>query len=156
MGQYRAEVHWQRQEGEVFTDNKYSRGHEWKFDGGVSVPASSSPSVVRLPFSVEAAVDPEEALVASLASCHMLFFLFFAAKNGFVVEEYRDHAFGVMGKGEDGKIFMKKVTLVPRPRFAGDKQPSRAQIDEMHHQSHDQCYIANSVKTEVVIDMGDD
>lgn len=153
MSEYFATIRWQRQDDEAYTDNQYSRGHEWSFDGGVTVPASSSPHVVPLPYSVEANVDPEEAFVASLSSCHMLFFLSIAGKRGFVVDQYIDEAIGVMGKDVDNKIAMTRVTLRPKIKFSGDKQPDRANLEKMHHQSHEQCFIANSVKTEVVTDI---
>lgn len=134
----------------MFTDNRYSRGHLWRFDGGVEVPASSSPHVVPVPLSVEAAVDPEEALVASLSSCHMLWFLSIAAKRKLVVESYRDEAVGVMTKDADGKLWMSRVTLRPQVRFAGDPQPSAEQVAAMHHDAHEECYIARSVRSEIV------
>ncbi|MFO6425053.1 OsmC family protein [Motilimonas sp. KMU-193] len=152
MSNYSAKIVWQRASDESYLDQKYSRGHEWQFDGGVTVPASSSPQVVPLPYSVEANVDPEEAFVASLSSCHMLFFLSIAAKNKFVVDTYVDNAVGVMEKGTNGKIAMTKVTLKPYVQFAGE-QPSMAQLEAMHHQSHEQCFIANSVTTEVVTEI---
>lgn len=152
MSEYFSTVLWQRN-GQNFTDNEYNRGHLWTFDGGLQVPASSSPHIVPLPFSVAENVDPEEAFVASLSSCHMLFFLAIAAKHGFVVEEYRDEAIGVMEKNEDGKMAMTRVMLRPCIEFSGDKRPSREQLEKMHHQSHEQCFIANSVKTEVVTEI---
>ena len=132
-----------------FTDNRYSRGHLWRFDGGVDVPASASPHVVPLPMSVAAAVDPEEAFVASLSSCHMLFFLSLAAKQGFVVDGYRDEAVGIMARNADGKLAMTRVTLHPAVNYGGDKRPSRAEEDALHHAAHEECFIASSVKTEV-------
>ena len=149
--EYVATVAWQRA-GATFTDNKYSRAHEWRFDGGTVVPASSSPSVVPLPMSNAAAVDPEEALVASLSSCHMLFFLFHAAKKGFVVERYEDAASGTMGKNAQGRIAMLKVVLRPQVTWGDGPQPTAADLDSMHHQSHEDCFIANSVKCEVVVE----
>lgn len=148
MAEYRATVSWQR-DGAKFTDNRYSRGHSWSFDGGVTVPASASPHVVPLPLSVEAAVDPEEAFVASLSSCHMLFFLSFAAKRGFVVDSYRDEAVGILAKNAEGRMAMTRVTLHPAVRFGGERQPSAGEIDAIHHDSHEACFIANSVKTEL-------
>ena len=132
-----------------FTDKRYSRGHTWRFDGGVEVPASSSPQVVRVPLSVEAAVDPEEALVASLSSCHMLFFLAFAAAGGWRVDDYSDEALGVMGKNAAGRIAMVRVSLTPRVAFSGERLPARAEILELHSQAHEECYIANSVTADV-------
>ncbi len=153
MSEYYAKIVWNRGSDENYIDNKYSRGHEWSFDGGVTVAASSSPHVVPLPYSVEANVDPEEAFVASLSSCHMLFFLSIAAKRKFIIDGYIDNAIGVMEKDSDGKISMTKVTLRPEVNFSGDRQPSIEQLEKMHHQSHEQCFIANSVKTEVVTEI---
>jgi organic hydroperoxide reductase OsmC/OhrA len=150
--EYTATVSWQRGSSEPFTDNKYSRAHTWAFDGGVTVPASSSPLSVRLPLSRADAVDPEEALVASLSSCHMLTFLYLAAKQGHVIESYDDAAVGIMSKNERGKLFVSRVTLRPRIVFSGAKQPTAAQLDELHHHAHEECYIANSVLTEVVVE----
>jgi organic hydroperoxide reductase OsmC/OhrA len=148
MAEYLASVVWQRA-GEVFTDNRYSRGHVWRFDGGVEVPASSSPHVVPVPLSVASAVDPEEAFVASLSSCHMLWFLSIAAKRAFLVESYEDNAVGTMGRNARGKVAMTIVVLRPRVVFSGQSVPSRADIMAMHHEAHEQCYIASSVSCEV-------
>ena len=148
--QYRATVKWKR-DGSAFTDQRYSRGHSWSFDGGITVPASSSPLSVRLPYSVAEAVDPEEAFVAALSSCHMLTFLYVAAKQGFVVDEYADDAVGEMSKNERGKMWVSKVILAPAITFTGEKRPSPEQLDELHHLAHEECYIANSVKSEVVV-----
>jgi organic hydroperoxide reductase OsmC/OhrA len=151
MSNYTARVNWQRGDA-AFLDNKYSRGHLWEFDGGVTVPASSSPHVVPIPLSVEANVDPEEAFVASLSSCHMLFFLALAAQQGFVVDSYVDDAVGVMGLNDQGKTAMLSVTLRPSIIFSGEKQPASEELAALHHQSHDLCFIANSVTTEVMIE----
>jgi organic hydroperoxide reductase OsmC/OhrA len=148
---YKATVRWTRADGAPFTDNKYSRGHVWRFDGGVEVPASSAPQSVPPPLSRADAVDPEEAFVASLSSCHMLFFLWFAAKRGFVVDRYEDDAVGVMAKNERGKLFVSRVTLNPSIAFSGAKTPSLEDIADLHHRSHEECFIANSVRTEVVV-----
>ena len=145
---YRATVLWQRG-NQPFTDNKYTRGHVWRFDEGIEVPASSSPFVVPA-YSLAAAVDPEEAFVASLSSCHMLFFLNFAARAGFRIDTYEDAAIGEMAKNESGKVYVAKVTLSPRIVFSGDKRPSEADVATLHHTSHEECFIANSVKTEIV------
>ncbi|WP_394392478.1 OsmC family protein [Shewanella woodyi] len=153
MSEYLANISWKRAADEAFIDNEYSRGHQWSFDGGVEISASSSPYIVPLPFSVEANVDPEEAFVASLSSCHMLFFLGIAAKRRWVVDAYHDNAVGVMGLDENGKMAMTKVLLRPKVTFSGEKQPSLAQLEKVHHQSHEQCFIANSVKTEVVTEI---
>ena len=148
--QYRATVKWTR-DGATFTDQRYSRGHSWSFDGGVTVPASSSPLSVKLPYSVAEAIDPEEAFVAALASCHMLTFLYVAAKQGFVIEDYSDDAVGEMSKNERGKLWISRVMLSPAISFAGDKRPSPEQWDELHHLLHEECFIANSVRTEVIV-----
>ncbi|HEX6789949.1 MAG TPA: OsmC family protein [Candidatus Krumholzibacteria bacterium] len=148
MAEYRALVTWSRN-GAVFTDNKYSRGHRWQFDGGIDVPGSASPHVVPLPYSVAEAVDPEEAFVASLSSCHMLSFLYLAAKQKLVVDSYRDDAVGVMRKNESGRLAITRVTLRPEVRFGGDTQPTTERILALHHAAHDECFIAASVKTDV-------
>jgi organic hydroperoxide reductase OsmC/OhrA len=148
MSEYKTIVLWSR-DGAIFTDNRYSRGHRWLFDGGIEVPASSSPHVVPLPLSVTAAVDPEEAFVASLSSCHMLSFLYIAAKRGFLVESYRDEAVGVLAKDSSGKMAMTRVTLHPEVDFGGDKRPTADEVVAMHHEAHEQCFIASSVKTDV-------
>jgi organic hydroperoxide reductase OsmC/OhrA len=149
--EYTATVSWKRGPGEAFTDIKFSRAHTWAFDGGITVPASSSPLTVRVPLSRADAVDPEEALVAALSSCHMLTFLYLAAKQGFVVDSYEDAAVGVMAKNERGKLFMSQVTLRPRIAFSGTRQPSAAELAQLHHHAHEDCYVANSVLTEVVV-----
>jgi organic hydroperoxide reductase OsmC/OhrA len=145
---YTAEIRWERGEA-VFTDNRYSREHSWRFDGGVEVRASSSPQVVRLPFSAEAAVDPEEAFVAALSSCHMLSFLYLAAKRGFRADSYVDAATGVLGRNSAGKLAMPCGTLHPGVVFSGEKRPTRTDLEQLHHQAHEDCYIASSVRTEV-------
>src|SRR5882724_4061876 len=119
--EYRATVQWKREADAKFTDQRYSRGHSWTFDGGITVPGSSSPLSVRLPYSVAEAVDPEEALVAALSSCHMLTFLYVAAKQGFVIDAYEDSAVGEMTKNEAGRMWVSKVTLHPAISFSGDK-----------------------------------
>jgi organic hydroperoxide reductase OsmC/OhrA len=148
MAEHKTIVSWNRNNA-VFTDNRYSRAHVWQFDGGIEVPASASPHVVRKPFSVEAAVDPEEAFVVSLSSCHMLWFLSIAAGKGFVIENYRDEAIGVMEKNSEGKMAMTIVTLHPVVNFGGERLPDKNEIEAMHHQAHEECFIANSVKTDV-------
>ncbi|NAW82164.1 OsmC family peroxiredoxin [Vibrio sp. V43_P6S15P86] len=149
MSKHFALIEWHREADEVFSDNQYSRAHIWKFDGGLQVPASPSPHVVPLPLSVEENVDPEEAFVAALSSCHMLVFLSIAAKRRYVVDRYLDEAVGELTKGENGKEWVSKVTLNPKITFAGDEQPTRSQLEKMHHMAHENCFIANSVKTEV-------
>lgn len=152
MSNYSATVKWQRQQSENFIDNKYSRGHTWEFDGGEVISASSSPQVVPLPYSIEANVDPEEAFIASLSSCHMLFFLSFAANRKYVVESYTDVATGIMQIDENKRMAITDVTLQPKIIFSGDKQPTQEQIDKIHHNAHKQCFIANSVKTKIHIE----
>ncbi len=147
---YTTTVSWRRRDA-VFSDNRYSREHTWTFDGGVVVPASSSPHVVPIPLSNAANVDPEESYVAAISSCHMLFFLGLAAARTFVIDSYDDAAVGVMEKNENGKMWMSRVTLRPKIVFSGTSLPSTADINALHHDSHAQCYIANSVKTEIVI-----
>jgi len=147
VAEYKSVVVWNR-DGAVFTDQRYSRGHRWLFDGGVEVPASASPHVVPAPLSVAAAVDPEEAFVASLSSCHMLWFLSIAARRGFLIERYRDEAVGVMTKDASGGLAMTLVTLRPEVQF-GDRRPTADEAVAMHREAHEQCYIARSVKTEV-------
>ncbi len=148
MSEHIATVSWQRN-GQDFLKGKYSRGHVWKFDGGAEIPASPSPHVVPAPMSVEENVDPEEAFVASLSSCHMLFFLYLAGKARLVVDEYVDEAVGIMAKNEEGKMAITKVTLRPRIVFSPETQPDRKQLEQLHHQAHELCFIANSVKTDV-------
>lgn len=135
----------------MFTKNRYSRGHVWEFDEGVTVAASSSPHAVRLPFSVEAAVDPEEALVAAASSCHMLTFLWLAGKDGFRIDSYSDEAVGEMTADENGSQWISLITLNPKIEWAGDKLPTAIEIAELHHNAHKQCYIANSIKADVII-----
>jgi organic hydroperoxide reductase OsmC/OhrA len=148
---YEARVTWQR-DGAKFTDNRYGRGHEWSFDGGVTVRASSSPLTVKVPYSVAEAVDPEEALVAATSSCHMLWFLSLAGRQGFVVDRYADDAFGVMEKNADGKVAFTRITLRPQMEFVGEKRPSADEIAALHHSAHEECFIANSLKCDVVVE----
>lgn len=143
-------VLWERGD-QVFSDRKYSRGHRWIFDGGIEVPASSSPDVVPLPLSVAEAVDPEEAFVASLSSCHMLWFLILAAKKGFVIDSYRDEPEGTLSKNAEGRQAITKMVLHPEVVFNGTA-PSREEMWALHEKSHDLCYIAASVTAEVLIE----
>jgi organic hydroperoxide reductase OsmC/OhrA len=152
MHKYEAEISWKRQ-GAAFSDSRYSRGHEWSFDGGVKIIASASPLSVPVPYSVVEAVDPEEALVASAASCHMLWFLSIAAGRGFVVESYMDRATGIMEKNSEGKIAITRITLRPKIEFSTDRPPSPEELQSLHHSAHDKCYIANSLKSEVVVEV---
>lgn len=151
MSTYTATIAWQRA-GQPFTDRRYSRAHQWRFDGGLTVPGSSSPSVVPLPMSDASAVDPEEAFVAALSSCHLLWFLDLACRAGWVVDDYHDAAAGVLAKDAQGRLAMTEVTLRPAVRFAGARQPDAAEIRRLHHAAHEACFIANSVRTEVHCD----
>jgi organic hydroperoxide reductase OsmC/OhrA len=148
MANFTAAIRWRRN-GAVFSDNKYSRAHTWSFDGGVTVPASSSPHVVAVPCSDPAAVDPEEAFVASISSCHMLWFLDLANRRGYVVESYDDDAEGRMRRNAEGKLAVTQVTLRPHVAFAG-AIPDDATYRALHDEAHHECFIANSVKTEIV------
>ena len=150
MSSFGAEIVWTRSESEIFTDRRYSRGHVWRFDGGVEVPASSSPHIVPLPYSVEANVDPEEAFVAALSSCHMLFFLHFASDSGVVVDSYSDQAVGEMAT-INGKTMIPKVTLKPNVTYSGTA-PDADLVADLHHRAHEACFLANSVKTEITIE----
>lgn len=152
MSSYTATIRWVATPGEAFAKGRYSRAHAWAFDGGAVVPASSSPHVVPLPLSDAAGVDPEEAFIAALASCHMLFLLDFARRGGFVVESYVDEAQGELGKLADGRMAMTKVTLRPRIVWAGDAAPDAAAVADLHHRAHQACFIANSVTSEVVVE----
>jgi organic hydroperoxide reductase OsmC/OhrA len=151
MSIHTASVIWERPETAKFVDNRYSRAHRWEFDGGAVVSASSSPAVVPVPLSDPAGVDPEEAFVASLSSCHMLWFLFFAAKGGFVVDAYRDAAVGHMEKTSDGSQWMARVVLKPDVQFSG-AAPDPDAMAAMHDKAHHACFIANSVKTVVTVE----
>ena len=152
MSEHRATIEWAGGAAAAdFLRLRYTRAHRWTFDGGLSVDASSSPSVVPAPWSNPAGVDPEEAFVASISSCHMLTFLFVAAKAGFAVASYRDDAVGAMAKNERGAAWVAKVTLSPRITYAGDKQPTTEELAKLHHAAHDGCFVANSVKTEIVV-----
>jgi len=151
MSTYTATIRWIRDPSTDFGKGQYSRAHEWAFDGGAVVRASPSPHVVPAPWSDERGVDPEEAFVASLSSCHMLFFIDFSRRDGWVVDSYVDEAEGVMGKNAAGKIAMTRVALHPIVAFSGD-QPDAAQIAALHHRAHEACFIANSVTTEVTVE----
>jgi organic hydroperoxide reductase OsmC/OhrA len=148
MAHYTAQVVWHR-DGQDFLDQRYSRRHLIRFDGGVELAGSSSPHSVPLPMSDPAAVDPEEAFVASISSCHMLWFLAIAARRGFCVDSYIDEAEGVMARNAAGKMAMTEVSLRPEVLFSGDKVATREQVDGLHHEAHEECYIANSVTTTV-------
>lgn len=150
MGEYVATVEWTRGD-QPFSDRRYSRAHDWRFDGGAVVRGSSAPSSVPLPMSDAAAVDPEEALVAAVSSCHMLFFLDFAARAGLIVDRYIDEAVAVMARDERGKTSITEVTLRPAILFSG-AGPDAATLDGLHHRAHEACYIANSIRAEVRVE----
>ena len=151
MSTYTATIRWSRTGDGDFTKGQYSRAHEWAFDGGAVVPASPAPGIVQPPYSDPAGVDPEEAFVASLSSCHMLFFLDYTRRAGFVVDEYVDEAEGFLEKRDDGKMWMSRVTLSPRVTWGGSA-PDEAAIADLHHRAHEACFIANSVASEVVVE----
>jgi len=151
MTQYSATVEWSRRDS-VFTDNRYSRAHLWRFDGGLTVPASSSPQAVRVPFSDPGAVDPEEALIASVSSCHMLWFLSLAAKAGLKVESYVDTAVGRAAWNEAGKEWLERVELRPAVAFCGDREPGDREILDLHRAAHEECFIANSIRAQVLVE----
>jgi organic hydroperoxide reductase OsmC/OhrA len=150
MSEHRATIRWQST-GPDFSTGKYSREHTWTFDGGLVVPASASPSVVTIPYSNPSNVDPEEAYVAAISSCHMLTFLYLAYRAGYDVDAYEDEAFGVMTKNEKGVPWMSDVTLQPRIAYSGDTGPTPAEENRLHHEAHDKCNISNSIKTNVRI-----
>lgn len=149
MSEYVATLHWRNNAGAEFPKGRYSRAHNWTFDGGITVPASSSPQVVRVPMSSEEAVDPEEAFVASIASCHLLSFLWIAANRGFIVETYEDEARGTMARNAEGKLVIASVELHPATRFSGERLPDAQTLEAMHHEAHEVCFIANSVLTQI-------
>jgi len=151
MSTYTATIRWSRTGDGDFTKGQYSRAHEWAFDGGLTVPASPSPHIVPAPWNDPNGVDPEEAFVASLSSCHMLFFVDFARRDGWMVDSYVDEAEGVLEKRADGKMAMTRVTLRPRITW-GNEAPDAAQIADLHHRAHEACFIANSVTTEVTVE----
>jgi organic hydroperoxide reductase OsmC/OhrA len=154
MSEHKATISWKRTSPE-FLNGKYSREHTWKFDGGVTVPASPSPSVVPVPYSNPANVDPEEAFVAAVSSCHMLTYLYLASRQGFQVDSYHDEAVGVTTKNEKGAPWVSSVTLHPQIAYSGDKLPTVADEERLHHLAHEQCFIANSIKSEVKVNPGE-
>ena len=151
MSEHVATVEWSRGD-QPFSDNRYSRAHDWRFDGGAVVRGSSAPSSVAAPMSDPAAVDPEEALVAAVSSCHMLFFLAYAGKAGFVVDDYHDDAVGRLGKDERGRVSITEVTLRPAVVFAGETRPDAVALAALHHRAHEACYIANSIRAGVTVE----
>jgi organic hydroperoxide reductase OsmC/OhrA len=150
MSEYHAGIRWERA-GEPFVDGGFSRRHVWTFDGGAAIPASSSPEIVPEPMSDGGAVDPEEALVAALSSCHMLWVLAIAASRRHVVDSYRDDPVGVMETVADGRRAITRVTLRPAVRFAGPAVPAWEEVEAMHRKAHRNCFIANSIRAEVVL-----
>lgn len=149
MSTHRATIEWKK-EGD-FARKQYFRGHLWRFDGGIEVKAAASPSVVPKPWTVDEAVDPEEAFVASVSSCHMLTFLFLAANDGYVVESYVDAAEGLLADDAQGK-WVSQIVLHPRIEFSGDKRPDETQLKTLHHRAHNECFIARSVKTDIRVE----
>jgi organic hydroperoxide reductase OsmC/OhrA len=152
MAEHRATIRWQNS-GPDFRRGKYSREHTWSFDGGVTVPASSSPSVVPIPYSSASAVDPEEAFVAALSSCHMLTYVWLASRKGFEVGGYEDEAVGSMAKNEHGVPWVSAVVLRPKVTYTGTA-PTAEEEAHLHEQAHEQCYISQSVKTAVRVERG--
>ncbi len=149
MSGHGATVEWTRGE-QIFVDKRYSRAHVWRFDGGAVVPGSSAPSGVPVPLSDPAGVDPEEAMIASLSSCHMLWFLAFDANAGLVVDRYLDEASGELDKNEAGKRYLARVALKPVTTFTG-RQPDQAELDALHHAAHEHCDMAHSVRSEITV-----
>lgn len=147
---YSATIEW-ASDGD-YAANAYSRGHIWRFDGGLEIPASASPTVVPLPHSVEAAVDPEEAFVAAISSCHMLWFLDLARRAKFNVASYRDNAYGEMTRIARGKMAITKVVLRPEVILITGKMPDPTWLSDLHEKAHDMCFIANSVKCEIAVE----
>lgn len=151
MSAHSATIHWQRTEAD-FAQGHYSRRHEWRFDGGTVVAASPSPAVVPAPWSDASAVDPEEAFVASISSCHMLWFLSLAAERGYVVDRYTDTAVGTMARIAPGRQAITEVVLRPRIEFAASHSPDAATVEALHEAAHERCFIANSVKTAIRVE----
>ena len=152
MSTYVATVDWRR-DGD-FASRRYSRGHTLGFDGGLTVPGTAGPANVNPRYAVEGALDPEQAFTASIAACHMLWFLDVAARAGFVVESYADDAEGTLAEGPAGKPMMTRVVLRPKVVFSGERLPTPQDLEALHHEAHEECFIANSVKTEIVIEPG--
>jgi len=151
MSEHAAIVRWQRGDGD-FLGGKFSRDHTWTFDGGHVVSASAAPTVVPAPLANPAFVDPEEGLVAATSSCHMLTFLYFAFKNGYQVDRYEDHAVGVLSKGAGGVPWVSTITLRPQVTYGGKRRPTDDEEEKLHHDAHEKCFIANSVKSEIKIE----
>lgn len=150
MSEHRALIEWEHV-GEGFLQGRYSREHRWVFDGGVTVAASPAPSSVPAPWSNPACVDPEEAFVAAVSSCHMLTFLFVAYCHGFQVNRYRDEAVGVMTPNERGQLWVSSITLAPRIEYGGSKLPVPEDEERLHRLAHEECYVSNSIRTHVEV-----
>lgn len=148
MSEHKATLTWKRATKE-FEYKTYNREHTWEFEHGTTVPGSAAPAYL----GKEDHVDPEQAYVASLASCHMLTFLAIACKKRFLLESYADEAVGLLEKNEDGQLAITTVTLRPKTVFSGDKQPSAEELKAMHDTAHHHCFIANSVKTKIVVEL---
>ena len=151
MSHHQAHIQWSRQPGERFVDLRFSRAHTWQFDGGATVPASSAPTAVPLPYSKPENVDPEEAFVAALSSCHMLTFIWLAAKAKLVVDSYEDIAVGTLSRNDKGKLAVTSVRLEPKIVFSGEKRPTEAEVAQLHHGAHEECFIASSVLTQITV-----
>lgn len=147
---YTAQVEWAC-DGD-YAANTYSRGHIWRFDGGLEIPASASPTVVPLPYAIEAAVDPEEAFVAAISSCHMMSFLDLARRANFVVSSYRDNAQGELSRVARGKMAITKVVLKPSITLVAAEEPDPTWLTDLHEKAHEVCFIANSVNCEIVVE----
>ncbi len=154
MSEHKAIIHWKNPAGADFLKGRYSREHTWTFDGGTVVQASASPAVVPVPHANAAFVDPEEAFVASVSSCHMLTFVFLAGRKGFLVESYTDNAVGHVTKSEKGASWVSSIELMPMVIYGGAKLPTPAEEETLHHQAHEQCFIANSVRTQITVGKG--
>ena len=153
MSEYKAIISWKRGPDENYIDQKYSREHNWAFDGGLNIPASPSHHIVPLPYSNPDYLDPEQAFVASISSCHMLFFLDICSREGIIVDSYVDEAAGVLERVGRNKMAMTRVTLRPQADYSGEKIPTRDDLERIHHKSHELCFIANSVTTEIITEI---
>lgn len=153
MSEYKAVIAWKRGADEAFTDRKYSRLHSWAFAGGLTIDASPSHHIVPVPYSNPDYLDPEQAFVASVSSCHMLFFLDLCSQEGIVVDSYDDDAVGELARVGKNKYAMTKIVLKPQATYSGDKIPTRDDLERIHHKSHEMCFIANSVTTEIITEI---
>jgi organic hydroperoxide reductase OsmC/OhrA len=150
MSEHKATIQWQWT-GPDFLKGKYSREHTWTFGGGITVEASAALSNVPAPWADPKKVNPEEALVAALSSCHMLTYVYLAYKAGFQLDSYVDEAVGVMATDENGRPWVESITLNPRIAYTGQKLPSAADEEKLHHQAHEECIVANSLRTRVIV-----